>query len=256
MANISSPQNLKISIVTISLNQANYIKQCIDSILYQDYTNIEYVVVDAGSTDGSRQIISSYKEITSVFEADDGPADGLNKGFAKCSGDYYGFVNSDDFLLPGAISQIVQEILDSGSEFLSGSGFIQSNNTVIPIQPTRLSLRSLLYHNAVIFQPSTFFSKDLFHSVGGFNIGNKTCWDYELFVDFLAAGAEHQITNIPISTFRIHSRSITGSNEMARSYQKDLERIFKKYMMRSWSIRFMLFSYFWRIVRKVSFVHE
>ena len=90
---------MKFSIVTISYNQVKYLKQCIESVLSQQNVDIEYIIVDPGSTDGSREIINSYQNIIKIFKKDIGPADGLNNGFKIASGDYFGFINSDDFLI-------------------------------------------------------------------------------------------------------------------------------------------------------------
>ena len=93
---------MKISIVTVSFNQADYLEQAIRSVVEQDYSDIEYIVVDAGSTDGSREIIERDRIATVVFEPDREPADGLNKGFARATGDIFGYINADDAYLPGA----------------------------------------------------------------------------------------------------------------------------------------------------------
>lgn len=88
----------RVSIVTISFNQAQFVERAILSVLEQDYPHIEYIVVDPGSTDGSREIIDKYRDRIAriIFESDDGPADDLNKGFAKASGEIYGFLNSEN----------------------------------------------------------------------------------------------------------------------------------------------------------------
>ena len=101
--------DMKVSIVTISYNQCEFLEQALVSVLDQDYHNIEYIVIDAGSTDGSREIIQKHHHRIDkvIFEEDEGPADGLNKGFSIASGHIYGFLNSDDFLLPGVISKVV-----------------------------------------------------------------------------------------------------------------------------------------------------
>src|SRR5260370_2294956 len=101
---------MKVSIVTISFNQASFLERAIRSVIEQDYNNIEYIVVDPGSIDGSREIISRYsKKInTIILDPDSGPADGLNKGFHRATGEIFGYLNSDDALLPGAIRQIIE----------------------------------------------------------------------------------------------------------------------------------------------------
>ena len=96
---------MKFSIVTVSFNQRQYLEEALASVLGQDYPAIEYIVVDPGSTDGSRELIESFRDrlASMIFEPDQGAADGLNKGFQQASGDIFAFLNSDDVLLPGAM---------------------------------------------------------------------------------------------------------------------------------------------------------
>jgi glycosyltransferase involved in cell wall biosynthesis len=118
---------MKFSIVTISFNQARFLEQSIRSILDQDYPHVEYIVVDPGSTDGSRQIIERYRDRIAkiIFEPDNGPADGLNKGFAKATGDIYGFLNSDDYFLPGALTTVASVFTASPDiDVLSGHALV------------------------------------------------------------------------------------------------------------------------------------
>jgi glycosyltransferase involved in cell wall biosynthesis len=99
---------MRISIVTLSYNQRAFLQDAIDSILQQGYPDLEFIVVDPGSTDGSRELFRSYGEQIShvIFEPDRGAADGLNKGFGLASGEVFGFLNADDFLLPGALHRV------------------------------------------------------------------------------------------------------------------------------------------------------
>ena len=92
---------MKVSIVTISFNQARFLRRAITSVLSQDYPDIEYIVVDPGSTDGSREIINAYgpRLASVIFDPDDGPADGLNRGFQLATGDVLAYINADDALL-------------------------------------------------------------------------------------------------------------------------------------------------------------
>ena len=117
--------SLKFSIVTISFNQARFLEQAILSVISQDYLNIQYIVVDPGSTDGSRDIIEKYHNHIDkiIFEPDNGPADGLHKGFGVATGQIYGFLNSDDFLLSSAIATVAKEFeRRSDIDVLSGHG--------------------------------------------------------------------------------------------------------------------------------------
>jgi glycosyltransferase involved in cell wall biosynthesis len=230
---------MKFSIVTISYNQGKYLRECIESVLnQQENADIEYIVVDPGSTDESREIIKSYKQIIKVFELDKGPADGLNKGFQLATGDYFGFINSDDYFLPGAINKIEKEIRRSGASFITGKGYIKlSNKNYRTVMPTKLSLNNLLRRGSVIFQPSTFFSRDLFKKTGGFNCNNHSCWDYEFYIDLLAKNnIQHHIFDEAIAVFRLHLSSITGSGRLKELYKSDVDRLFKKYKKRNYNI--------------------
>lgn len=93
----STPQPLKLTIITPSFNQAPYIEQTIRSVLAQDYPCVEHIVIDGGSTDCTVDVLKKYPHLQWVSEKDRGQADALNKGLAKASGDIIGWVNSDDY---------------------------------------------------------------------------------------------------------------------------------------------------------------
>lgn len=221
---------MKISIVTISYNQSVFIRQCIDSILSQCYYDLEYIVVDPGSQDDSRTIISSYPEIRCIFEPDNGPADGLRKGLSLASGDVLGFINADDYMLEGSLFAIEAIFTDSTYSFVTGGGYVFNGLYLQPFNPSRLTFKSLIYRSALIFQQSTFFAREAYLQSGGINPSNDTCWDYELYLDILAAGYSHYRIRDKLAVFRIHKNSITGSNRLATIYSSDLQRIFFQYM--------------------------
>jgi glycosyltransferase involved in cell wall biosynthesis len=245
---------MKISIVTISFNQRPYLKTCIDSILSQTDCSVEYIVVDPGSTDGSRELIESYGEaIIKVFEQDDGPADGLNRGFARATGDVYGFINSDDYLLPGALQTISRFFQSHPKDsFVTGHGFTETESGQwIPIYPSVLSKKSMLYRSAVVFQQGTFFPARLFDLVGGFNKLNQTCWDFELYLDLLNHGAVHYVMEGDLAVFRIYQESISGSGRLTKTYLRELDALFIKHNGRPIKIFDRLITMYLRIKRKV-----
>lgn len=222
---------MKISIVTISYNQAPYLRRCIESIINQEYVNVEYIVVDPGSSDESRVIIDSYGDkIIKVYDPDCGPSDGLNNGFAKATGDIFGFINSDDYLLPGALKHVENFFLMSKpNTFVSGCGFIDNlGKDKKPIKPSVMTKLTLLYQVCTIFQQGTFFPSYMFKKVNGFNSSNKTCWDYEFFLSLILNGFKNKILNMDIATFTIHPASITGSGEQNMAYKNSMNEIFFK----------------------------
>lgn len=220
---------MKISIVTISYNQKQYLKACMDSILTQTDCELEYIVVDAGSTDGSRELIESYgDQVIKVFEGDDGPSDGLNKGFARATGEVYGFINSDDYLLPGALRAVTNFFMAHPENvFVTGQGFTQTAfDQLALVRPSKLTISNMLHLAAVLFQQSTFFPAKEFREVGGFNAQNRTCWDYELFLRFLRYGLQHRVIEEKLAVFRLYDGSISGSGRLETQYFKELDKIF------------------------------
>lgn len=226
---------MRISVVTISFNQAPFLRECMDSVLSQNHDDVEYIVVDPGSTDGSREIVEDYGcRVIPVFEPDGGPADGLNKGFAVATGGVFGFLNSDDKLLPGALTCVARAFDSRPSiDVIAGCGFLIDANSRLQRRVVSSKFTPWLYaHRAVtIFQQGTFFRRTSFESVNGFNPKNRIAWDAELFLDMALNGARFATISDDLALFRLHSTSITGSgghsnaNKACRAHR---ERVFLK----------------------------
>lgn len=223
---------MKISVVTISYNQAKYLRQCIESVLMQDYVDFEYIVVDPGSTDGSRELIDSYGDrIIRVYEKDFGPADGLNKGFARASGDIFYFINSDDYVFNNIFSDIARHFLDNPSVdvVLAGGSRVNEDGQVeCTFYPSTVSAKAYVNGAVTLFQQGMFFRASAFQRVGGFNLENKTCWDGELLLDFALNGAKFLPCMSKVAAFRIYPGSITGSQRLAAQFNADQKRMFHK----------------------------
>lgn len=222
-----------ISVVTISFNQARYIATAIESVIGQDYPALDYIVVDPGSTDGSRDIIASYGDriATVLLDPDKGPADGLNKGFAAARGDIFGYINADDMLLPGALARVAAAFAaHPDADVILGNGWmIDADGTVMRgVQSSRFSRTGFGLGAMTFFQQGKFFRAGAFRRVGGFNIANRTCWDSELLIDMAVAGAN--IRNIPdrLGNFRLYGETITGSGRLAEAMRIDVARVAAK----------------------------
>jgi glycosyltransferase involved in cell wall biosynthesis len=232
---------VKISIVTLSFNQRPFLKEAIDSVLSQNYPELEYIVVDPGSTDGSRELISSYGDQIAqrIFEPDRGAADGLNKGFARATGTVYGFLNADDVLFPGSLNHVAEFFRSHpGIDMAMGNGFkIDGNGRTIRHYVARdFSVRRFFYGGTQWLQQSTFFKAEVFQRSTGFNTENRTSWDGELFLNFANQGAKIGYIHADLGGFRIHEESISGSGRMTEEYQQDCRRIFRQLAGRKWSI--------------------
>lgn len=247
---------MKISVVTISFNQAEFLKECIQSVLNQAYANFEYIVVDPGSTDGSREIIESYGDrIVKIFEKDNGPADGLNKGFERASGDVFCYLNSDDMFIEGAFLEVVRFFKKNTSvDVLCGHAVVidRNSNFLRRVYSDRFSIFSAAYGSSVFIQPSTFFRREVYRRVGGFNSINKSNWDSELLIDMALAGAAISIIDKKLSCYRVHGESITGSGRLVDMHTAYKRRMFEKIMGRPFGKYDLFISYCYRLKKHIS----
>jgi glycosyltransferase involved in cell wall biosynthesis len=209
---------MKFSIVTISFNQARFLERAIRSVIEQEYPDIEYIVVDSGSSDGSRTIIERYRDrITEViFEPDNGPADGLNKGFSHATGEIYGYLNGDDMLLPGTINKVANYFDKNKTiDVLSGHCYLvdEKESILHKVFSHNFDLRRYYAGLCVLVQPSTFFRSYIFRKTNKFNVQNNISWDGELAIDLAMQGARFAVVHDYLSCFRVYSKSISGSPE-------------------------------------------
>jgi len=179
---------MKISIVTISYNQSEFLDRAIKSVVEQDYDDVEYIVVDAGSTDGSREIIDRYRSKINkvVFKPDRGPPDGLNRGLRLATGKIFGYLNSDDVLLPGALNEVLTIFKsDPSADVVYGHGYIIDavGRPVRRFYSDTFTPWRFVHFGSNVMQQSTFFRREALLEVGGFNVENTVLWDGELFLD-------------------------------------------------------------------------
>ena len=224
-----------LGIVTISFNQARFFPECIESVTVADPSRLRYVIVDPGSADGSRDLIMKYKDRFSgmVLEPDQGPPDGLNRGFAVCDADVYGYLNSDDRFRPGALDWVL-DYFDGHPDtdvLLGAIAMIDENGKESRRKRTQdrpFDLRRYSINACNVFQQGTFFRREAFLRTRGFNLASKTAWDGELVVDMALAGARFDYTNKILGDFRIYPESITGSQRLWQGYLQDREHLRRK----------------------------
>ena len=206
-----------IGIVTISYNQGRFLKQAMESVRVGGGNEVEYVIVDPGSFDGSRDIIqhAGSRFTTVILEPDHGPADGLNKGFAGLKrAAVCGYLNADDRLAPDALDYVCWYFDEHPKvDVLFGSILIIDQNGRPSLRARRVqrfSLREYSEGISGIWQPATFFRRETFLKTTGFNVANKTCWDSELVVDMVLGGASVGYTERILGDFRIYEGSLTN----------------------------------------------
>lgn len=230
---------MKVSIVTVSFNQGLYLRRAMLSVLSQDYSDIEYILVDPGSTDGSRKIIQAYSEQLSgvVLERDSGPADGLNRGFGLATGDVLAYVNADDALLPGAVREAVA-YLDANQDVdvVYGDGYVidADGRVTRRIESSPFNLRRFSYGHVMVLQQATFIRRLAYDRAGGFNVANRVSWDGELVADIALTGGTVRHVGRLWGAFAIYPESITGSRRLAEQASLEKRRLFHKVHGRHW----------------------
>lgn len=206
----------KISITTPSYNQGQFLEETIRSVLSQNYPNLEYIIIDGGSTDNSVDIIKKYeKHLTYwVSEKDNGQSDAINKGFAKGTGDVFAWLNSDDLYLPDTLYKVGEYFrMHPDCNFLTGDGEIfdtVTNKREYYIKAKNYSFSDLLWFHQGKYlpQPSVFFSKETFRRSGGLDTGLYYTMDLDLWLKIRRESPLHYFP-VCLSRLRRHADAKT-----------------------------------------------
>jgi GT2 family glycosyltransferase len=223
----------RISVVTVSYNQREYLEQCLRSVLDQRYPNLEYIVVDAGSTDGSVELLREYEHCFAalIVEPDQGQSDGLNKGFRLATGDILTWVNSDDMLAPLSLKRAAMAMRATGADLVAGTckriggdaaQVLYKHHSALPtFRQQAFSLHGPLdWCNAwekgdYFFQPEVFFTRRIWERAGAY-LKLHLFWamDWELWLRFALAGAT--VVRIPdvLGISRVHDAQKTTTDEL------------------------------------------
>lgn len=210
----------KITIITPSYNQGHYIEQTITSILDQGYPNLEYIIIDGGSTDNSVEVIRKYEKHLAfwISEKDRGQSHAINKGMQRAKGEIVNWLNSDDYYMPGALHHVSEQfahpnincycgrsrVFSESSEKLSGGTDVYFDNLPKTIGWARID------------QPETFFRKQVWDTIGLLNEDFHYVMDKEFWIRYLFAYGLGGIKkdDCVVVNFRIHEQSKTSSQQV------------------------------------------
>ena len=210
----------RITIITPTFNQGLYIEETINSVLSQNYPNLEYIIIDGDSSDGTRKILKKYSKYINYWESkkDNGQGDAINKGLKKATGEIINWLNSDDLLTENTLFDIANNFSIHNPDILCGfCDYFSLDTSFTPFRH-----RTTLYHDAEltllrgeINQPSMFYKASIFKDLGGVNADLFCVMDLDLFYRYLIKYGQEKIllSDNLYSKFRIHELSKTSSGE-------------------------------------------
>ena len=194
------PHKLRVSIITPTLNQAEFIEDTIRSVLGQGYPNVEYIIVDGGSTDGTLDILRRYEDrLRWISEPDRGQASAINKGFRLASGDILGWLNSDDIYMDGAIETVVRHFAEHPQHaFVYGNALAlnrEGKSYGVRSHVKQADLDMLLNESDYIVQPAAFWRRSLWTTLGELDEDLFYTLDYEYW---MRAAKVYRLYHIPV----------------------------------------------------------
>ena len=234
----------KVSIVTPSFNQAPFLEQTLRSVLEQDYPNLEYIVIDGGSSDGSLEIIHKYADRLAYWQSqpDQGQTDAINQGFARASGEILAWLNSDDLLLPGAVSVAVRALHEHPEAAMVYGDALLINaegKTIGKFPAAQTDYRKLRRGYVHIPQQASFFRADLWQQVAPLDVSFYFAMDYDLWVRLAALAPLVYVPEL-WAAFRLHGagKSIAADDrcwpEMLRVHYRDGGKVLSPIVFKYW----------------------
>lgn len=213
---------LKLSIITPSYNQGQYIEENIQSVLSQNYSSFEHIIVDGGSTDNTVEILKKYPHLIWISEKDNGQADALNKGLKIATGDIIGWINSDDYYEKNIFASVVSYFSDELVDWVIGNLTLlhESKKLVVPDTSKKVTYESLLRDPDIVRQQPTFFRRSSLETVGGLNPSLHLVMDFDLWLR-MAKKSSPLMVDANWAYFRLHDAQKT----VAKCIRPQIEEI-------------------------------
>lgn len=241
---------MKVSIITIVYNNKNCIADCIESVLSQTYSNIEYIVIDGGSDDGTQSVINKYLDKIAYFvsEKDKGLYDALNKGIKKATGDIVGILHSDDlFYSTNAIESVVEAFQTTNSDIVYAKGqYVERENikNIKRIYPSKPFKKRFLNFGWIPLHTTIYAKNELFDKYGLYDTKYSIASDYDISLRwFKNTEIKKYYLDKWVVTMRLGGKSTTAKLQKKKS-SEDLD-IIKRYKLLSY------FTLACKIARKV-----
>ncbi len=217
--------NLKFSVITPSLNQGRFIRDTIESVLNQNYTNFEHIIIDGGSSDNTISILKEYPHLKWVSGKDKGPSSAINKGFNLATGDVFSWLNSDDFYDENVFHTVNKYFIKNKTEELlfGNLTIVDINGNILYRDKTHKITKDYLVNISadVVRQPCSFFSSKLFKEVGRLDENLNLVFDYDLFIRMLEC-TQCGFINMNLAFYREYPATLTR-----RNISKQAKEIFK-----------------------------
>lgn len=217
---------MKITIVTPSFNQAAYLEETIVSIHNQGYRDLEHIIIDGGSTDGSVDIIKKYAHHLAywVSEPDKGQSEALNKGLRRATGDIITWINSDDILMPGALHCVANAFREYGPEvgLVYGSAILfEGNRELQTIYHTSSPCPEAYIGGMIFAQPASFFHRSALEKVGLINEALHYGMDFDLFARLSLVTRFQQVPHL-LAKYRLHytSKTVTAFERFIEDWKR------------------------------------
>ncbi len=249
----------KISIITPSYNQAEYIEDTILSILLQNYPNLEYIIIDGESTDGSVDVIKKYDQYIDywVSEKDNGQSHTINKGLKKCTGEIFNWINSDDVLAEGALKKIAEKFISQKKLDVVAGGVQEFGNNIIRRKDNEnLSSENLITNppTTCFHQPGIWVKLKQLKSISNIDESLHYCFDLDLYIRYYLKYPKTEYISSPLVHFRLHNNSKTVSFKTKFDLEraKILDNITKETNTLSENILKVIKKEIWRIELKHS----
>jgi Glycosyltransferases involved in cell wall biogenesis len=230
--------DIKVSIITPSYNQGQFIEETILSVLNQTYKNIEYILIDGGSTDQTMEIVDKYKDRIDIVisEKDKGQSDAINKGFRLANGVLSGWINSDDILYPTCVEELVKtytEKPDAAVFYTSYLDFINASGGCMYTRYRSITKKNdLLYRNYDIHQQASFYNSELLKRVDYLDVSVQYCMDLDLWLRLLEYGSIVPISDKPLGAFRIWEATKTSTGTLA--FLSEIRNTLQQNGVKSW----------------------